>query len=282
MSQATGPISFRRIRRDDRERLLAVAARIWEGHDYLPRVFDRWVDEPGSYFGGMELDGRLVGCGRVLAFDERRGWLEGLRVDPEIHRRGLGREMSRHVMRAALDMGLRELSFSTYFDNRGSISISEGFGFRRVAVYTNLERAKLEEGPLAAEPAGVTLSPGAPEAEGTLCNDWTFFAVDVPRLAEFLPRPRTVRAGAATALLCDNLKSQGWLEIAWLRAPEGEVPGALIDRVLALARAEGTKGVHLMLPAGMPLAPFTARGFGFFEQEADVYLYSARAEELRI
>jgi GNAT superfamily N-acetyltransferase len=275
-------ITFRRIRRDDRERLLAMTAGIWEGHDYLPKVFDRWLDEPGSYFGGMELDGRLVGCGRVLAFDERRGWLEGLRVDPEVHRRGLGREMSRHVMRTALEMGLRHLAFSTYFDNRGSISISEGFGFRRAATYTNLERAKLADLPPAAEPEGVTISPGVPEVEGALCNDWTFVPADAPCRAGFLPSPRTVRCGAAVALLCGNLKSPGWLEIAWMRAPGGAVPGALIAFVLETARAEGREGVHLMLPDGMALAPFTSLGFGFFEQERDVYVYSARAEDLRI
>jgi hypothetical protein len=37
-----------------------------------------------------------------------------------------------------------------------------------------------------------------------------------------------------------------------------------------------------MLPEGMALDPFVARGFAFEEQPRDVYLYAGRAEELRV
>ena len=278
-------IRFRAIRRDDRERLRAIATRVWEGHDYLPAVFDRWVEEPGSYFGGLELDGRLVGCGRVQRFDERRGWLEGLRVDPDVHRQGLGRQMSRHIMRTALEMGFTELMFSTYFDNRASITIGEGFGFRRLTTFTNLEREKPKAADAPARAPGSTavrIYAGLPRATGFVANDWLFVPADVPDLARHLPNARTVTDGAGTLLLCDNAKNPGWLEIGWLGAPGGGVSGACLDFVLETARTEGREGIHLMLPAGMPLGPFAERGFRVFEQEGDVYVYAARAEALRL
>ena len=285
MTQDSGHIEFRPIRREDRERLLAIATRVWEGHDYLPAVFDRWVDQPGTYFGGLELDGQLVGCGRVQRFDSRRGWLEALRVDPDAQRRGLGREMSRHVVRTALAMGLQELMFSTYFDNLASMSISEGFGFRRIATFTHLELEKPNERPApppSPDAARVRIAAGLPDVTGFVRNDWLFVPADAPDLARRFPHARTVTDGACTLMLCDNTKYPGWLEIGWLDAPGGDVPGACLDAVLETARAEGREGVHLMLPAGMQLAPFSERGFGFFEREGDVYLYSARADELRI
>jgi RimJ/RimL family protein N-acetyltransferase len=281
MGGAVGDITFRAIRPDDRERLLQIAARVWEGHDYLPRVFDRWVDQPGAYFGGMELGGRLVGCGRVLSFDGRRGWLEALRVDPDLQQRGLGREMSRHVIRVALALGLRELMFSTYFGNRASIAISERFGFRRLATFTHLDR-EVRTGPVPPPAGGVTITAGMRLREGIACNDWFFVPADVPGREDHFPGAREVSGSGATLLLCDNVKNPDWLEIAHLSAPGGAVPGACLDVVLAAAHAEGRVGVHLMLPEGMALDPFVARGFAFEEQPRDVYLYAGRAEELRV
>jgi len=284
VSETADRIRFRAIRRDDRERLLAIATRVWEGHDYLPAVFDRWVDEPGSYFGGLELDGRLVGCGRVLRLDERRGWLEGLRVDPDLHRQGLGRRMSLHVMRTALEMGFTELMYSTYFDNRASITIGEEVGFRRIGTFTNLEwerRAEAARPSPAPASTPARLHAGLARASGFVANDWLFVPADVPELARHLPNGRTVTDGGCTLMLCDNVKYPAWLEIAWLEAPGGIVSGAGLDLVQETARHEGREGIHLMLPAGMQPAPFTERGFHFFEQEADVYLYGARAEALR-
>lgn len=285
MEDDSDRIRFRAIRRDDRERLLSIAARVWEGHDYLPAVFDRWIAEPGSYFGGMELDGRLVGCGRVMRFDERRGWLEGLRVDPDLHQQGLGRRMSGHVMRTAVELGLTELMFSTYFDNRASVTIGEGFGFRRMATFTHLERerpAEPEAPRSAPEMKTVRLRAGLPRVSGFAANDWLFVPADVPDLARHFPNARTVTDGTTTLMLCDNVKYPGWLEIGWLHASGGAVSGACLDVVLEAARAEAREGIHLMLPAGLPLAPFRERGFTVFEQEGDVYLYGARTEALRL
>jgi hypothetical protein len=230
------------------------------------------------------LDGQLVGCGRVLPFDQRRGWLESLRVDPDLQGRGLGREMSRHVIRVALEMGLQELMFSTYFDNRSSIAISEGFGFRRIATFTHLHRQEpdLPVGPPPGDLARVRVIPGIPRVDGFLRNDWFFVPSDAPGLEAYFPKARTVTDGACTLMLCENEKYPTLLEIGWLEAPGGIVSGVCIDFVLETARREGREGVHLMLPAGMALPPFAERGFHFHEQEQDVYLYAARAGEIRV
>ena len=40
---------IKRVLASDREDILEISRHIWEGHDYLPSVFDDWVKDPKSY-----------------------------------------------------------------------------------------------------------------------------------------------------------------------------------------------------------------------------------------
>ncbi|MBM3317686.1 MAG: GNAT family N-acetyltransferase [Candidatus Eisenbacteria bacterium] len=278
-------IEFRRLRPEDREPLLAIAAGIWEGHDYLPHVFDAWVRSEETYFGGLFVGGRLAGCGRLLPLDERRVWLEALRVDPALQGRGLGRLMSAHVVRRALEMGFREFLFSTYFSNHGSIRISEASGFRRVATFTHLELEELAPAAAAlagVDDEGVRAVPGIPDVQDLLVNDWFFVPPGVPDRGRHFPGALTLEAEGDQVLIARNGKYPKCLEICWRRAPGGKISRACLARAVRHARLQGLECMHTMLPEGQALAPYREAGFAFFEQEHDTYLYAARAEDLRL
>jgi len=313
MPPTHGKTEFRPIVRADRERILEIAARTWEGHDYMPAVFDRWVAAERSYFGGLTLDGKLVGCGRILRLDARRGWLEGLRVHPDHYGAGLGRAISRHVIARALAMELTELLFSTYFRNHASIAISEALGFRRIASYTHLEREALPEraaadgarppveprgssaGEVPPDPAArVSVQPGIPDVRDFMWNDWFFVPSGVDERESHFPNALTMAVAGARLVLCDNVKYPDCLEISWLEIPGATpragadppplrlVPPAAIDAATEVARRRGRKQMHLMLPAGFAAGPFLDAGFMNFEQEHDVLLYRALASEIRL
>src|SRR5512136_867221 len=76
----------------DKPAVLKISSRIWEGNDYVPLFFDRWVEEGG--FWAAELRGRLVGYGKATQLSPGEWWLEGLRVDPDCRKRGIGKELS--------------------------------------------------------------------------------------------------------------------------------------------------------------------------------------------
>jgi GNAT superfamily N-acetyltransferase len=280
-----GRVAFRRLEQKDREPLLAIAARIWEGHDYLPFVFDPWVRDEAGYFAGLFLDGRLVGCGRYLPLDDRRVWLESLRIDPDEQRHGLGRVMSGHIVRTARERGYREFLFSTYFQNQGSIRISEAAGFRRIATYTNLEIEDLDHAPgeLARVSArGVTSTPGVPDVDDFLVTDWFFVPPGARDRGQHFPDALTLADDRSRVLIAVNPKYPETLEICWRETPDGRLPPTLIAAAAEHARHQGCKGMHTMLPAGHAIEPYQEAGFAFFEQQQDVYVYAARAEELRI
>ena len=285
LADLAGRISFRPLRAQDREPLLAIAARIWEGHDYLPFVFDAWVAHPDAYFAGMFLDGRLVGCGRFLPLSARAVWLEALRVDSDHRGRGLGREMSAHIARTARARGFETFYFSTYFENRGSISISEAAGFRRIAMYSHLELEDLDRASAALADVrrdSVTATPGIPDVPDILATDWFFVPPEAEDRAQHFPGAVTISDGTCRALLVPNSKYPVMLEIGWCNAPGGRISRPCLAYAVDHARSLGLSAMHTMTPASQAVAPYTEIGFVSFEQEQDVYVYAARASELKV
>jgi len=292
-------IAIRRLQPADRRSMLAIAARIWEGDDYLPHVFDRWVADPEGYFPGLFLDGALIGCGRLQPLDAERVWLESLRIDPEHQGQGLGRVIAEHVIRAACATGYRELFFATYFRNYGSIRISERAGFRRVATFTNLER-KLPDADAVAPASGrgarpapaagaaheidaeidAEITPGLPGVSGYLATDWVILPPAVEGRERFFHGAVTLRVAGCRFVLQPNDKYPTTLEICWRdTGPEG-LSAMALERVLAYARQQGYRQVHTMVPVEETLDPYLAIGFAYFEQAEDVFVYAAEASAL--
>lgn len=69
--------------------MLDICATVWEGEDYLPRYFDRWVAAEGGQFTALELDGRVVALAKLTRLAQGEYWLEGIRVHGAYRGRGL-------------------------------------------------------------------------------------------------------------------------------------------------------------------------------------------------
>lgn len=105
----------------DKPAVLRVSSRIWQGGDYVPLFFERWVKEGGFWAG--EVRGRLVGYGKATQLSHGEYWLEGLRVDPAWRKRGIGKELSRQVVLRTLDRRPVSLRLATADVNHESIHI---------------------------------------------------------------------------------------------------------------------------------------------------------------
>ncbi len=44
-----------KVVKKDKEEIKALSAGIWEGNDYIPKVFDGWVNEEGFYLDIVKL-----------------------------------------------------------------------------------------------------------------------------------------------------------------------------------------------------------------------------------
>lgn len=52
---------------------------IWDGSDYLPEVFYKWVDDSNGAFIYAFDNNRLVSFCNYSVLTDNQGWLEGLR-----------------------------------------------------------------------------------------------------------------------------------------------------------------------------------------------------------
>jgi GNAT superfamily N-acetyltransferase len=118
----------------DKPAVMNISSRIWEGNDYVPLFYDRWVKEGGFWAG--ELRGRIVGYGKATELAPGELWLEGLRVDPGCRKQGIGKELSRQVVYRTLERRPVSLRLATADVNHESIHIIETvMGFKPYAQY---------------------------------------------------------------------------------------------------------------------------------------------------
>jgi GNAT superfamily N-acetyltransferase len=244
-------------------------AEVWDGHDYIPNVFDDWVADPGAWFQAAEVEGELVGIQRLRPIAKDVVWYEGLRVAPNRRRQGLARAMLTAAASQARTLGFTEIRLATA--NPDAIALFNSAGFR-LLVAPRLWRGRRVEGEEPARMAGpadagrllaiLREDPALQAYGGVMANgEW---ALDVD--AELLTRLasegalRITAGGRALAAV-----REGWGgDHLWAYFVSGS-GGALQELLLALrfeSDSLGMDGVSLWAPEGHPAEEdFKASGY---------------------
>ncbi|MFO7991561.1 MAG: GNAT family N-acetyltransferase [Thermoplasmata archaeon] len=137
-------LMIEKVKPEDKDEIIELSSKIWEGHDYIPKVFDDWAADGGFYKGVLK--GKIVGVDKYTRHSEKVIWLEGLRVHPEYQKKGYGREIAegvRDILEEEEDYEV--LRFMTAKGNVESIHMAEKAGFEKVVDLYSL-RWRREEG----------------------------------------------------------------------------------------------------------------------------------------
>lgn len=133
---------IREARKEDQNAIEEIGRLTWEGHDYLPRVFRRWLFD-GNFFV-VEEDGKAVATAKLTKLPCGVGWMEGLRVHPSYRGRGLARKLQEHLISLGKRMAsrgeLETLMYATYTKNEASIHLGLSTGFRIVKRFHHMLR----------------------------------------------------------------------------------------------------------------------------------------------
>ena len=83
------------MRLSDHEAVTTLCAQMWDGHDYIPQVFDAWLAHTQGQFTAVldEEHHTLIGVGKLTSITDRDWWIEGLRVDSRYRGKGVGRRL---------------------------------------------------------------------------------------------------------------------------------------------------------------------------------------------
>lgn len=127
-------LKLRDARPRDRREVSEFCRNTWPGYgDYIQLVWDSWMKEKGGRFILAELDGEPVGIAKVSEFSKGEVWLQGLRVAPNLRRKGIANEIHVEVLRTVKRMKPRVVRFCTATKNRASRHIGGKYGFELAA-----------------------------------------------------------------------------------------------------------------------------------------------------
>lgn len=150
-------LEIRRARPKDRQAVLAFCADTWQGHDYIPRVWDDWLADPEGLLLVATQQGTPVAMARTAFYTPGEAWLEGMRVDPRHRHKGISTALFRAQMDDLVQRGVRVARLVTASDNAAVRRMCARLGFRRLVRIRGRSRL-LRAGPN--PPAIRPLAPG--------------------------------------------------------------------------------------------------------------------------
>jgi GNAT superfamily N-acetyltransferase len=258
--------------------MVEITSDVWDGHDYLPSVFDAWVTDPGATFQAAEVEGEVAGFQRLRPLSREIIQYEGLRVGARFRRQGLARRMLTAAVAQARGMGFKKMRLAS--GNPDAIRLFTSAGFE-LELGTDIGVAGAAEGgepPALGRPEDVerlfrTISadPAFAVYKGLVVDGEKVRELDEAELARQaeLGRLRTGGGGRVLAVV----RPWGGDETLWIGYLSGS-GAALTDLLLALrseADLVGRTGVGVFLPDGHP-----ARG----ELEESGYDFGTRPERM--
>lgn len=129
----------RPARASDKAPLMRFIKNVWGGHDYIPRVWDRWLgDQRGKMFV-VEAGGVPVGMNRVQFLEDGSAWLEGVRVHPDYRGQGLATLLGENSMRIAEERGVTVFRLTSGSSNRTAHRQIARMRFNEVARFSVYE-----------------------------------------------------------------------------------------------------------------------------------------------
>jgi predicted PurR-regulated permease PerM/GNAT superfamily N-acetyltransferase len=240
-------IRCRPARAEDKTAVLALTARIWEGHDYVPRVWDEWLADTQGVLAVAELEGTVVGLGKLTNLGASEWWLEGIRVLPRYQGQKIGSRIFEYLMNEWRRKDGEVIRLATSSERMQIHRICNRLGFKRLAALPVMSAPSLPSGEAAFEPmtaadaeAAIALAGSGSIAwgiPGLMNTGWQWSRLSAARVEEFARCGRAWWWGnRSAALLLYDYDDDGKpdVEIAALIAPQDRLEDLLRQaRVLA-------------------------------------------------
>ncbi|MDQ3447740.1 MAG: GNAT family N-acetyltransferase [Chloroflexota bacterium] len=175
--------------------MLTFATRTWDGWDYIPDVWDRWLAAADGVLlvaavgGAAAVDadgspleeGQPVAVTRLVMLSEDECWLEGIRVDPRVRGMNVATDLQVAELRWAVAHGMRVIRYATGQDNEGSHRLGARHGITLLGAWLSYGvDDEDEEIPPAASAAAVR--PGLATVAESDADRWWARVVSHPTL----------------------------------------------------------------------------------------------------
>jgi len=282
---------FKAMQPEQKEYVSNMVKDIWDGDDYLPMVFDKWVADKKGRFIGAYHQNQLVGLAKLSFYADGYAWLEGLRADPRLKIRGIASAFNKYMISLIKTLpDIKAVEFNTYYANFASIHCAEKNGFIKKAVYSykvfDLNDCKelivLKPNLLAQIDTDEILNyikNSAYLQENRLCSGWEAYPV-LPEIIEekFLQNRQYLclkKENKLEALLLYETDSlQNTVHLCFLDSSDKLKAEILLKNFINLMKEKGFKEIDLACPSDfIYFELFKDLGFYSFEKENDYLLF---------
>jgi GNAT superfamily N-acetyltransferase len=162
---------------------------IWEGHDYVPIVWQDWLADPEGLLAVAEYGGRAVGLVKLSHLSPGEWWLEGLRVDPEFQGRHIASHLHHYIVDYWARIGDGALRLITYRPQVKNLCERTGFISRcEYSLYLapiqegSVDFARVEPGEVALARDFALESPVFACSAGLMDVGWHWTALTLPAM----------------------------------------------------------------------------------------------------
>lgn len=130
----------RKVEEKDYSDVLKISKDIWEGNDYLPKVFHTWLHQTGLFIGVEDLSNKeLVAVSHVALLHDGSAWLGGLRVRPDHQGKGISRMLINAQLNYALEKlhegTVKRIACTTFIKNEASKHLCLSYGMQIKRAY---------------------------------------------------------------------------------------------------------------------------------------------------
>ncbi len=115
---------------EDHDQVKVLCETIWDGNDYVPEEFPKWISDSTNTAVGIFIGEELIALGDLEKVEKAAiGWVKGLRVKEEYRQKGYGVKVTEALAVAAKEQGIRILWYATSSRNEASQLVAERTGF---------------------------------------------------------------------------------------------------------------------------------------------------------
>lgn len=130
-------VNIRQAELGDADAIAGFTQDTWDGGDYIPRVFDEWVesDDEGQRTFVAETGEGVVGLVQFTLVSEYEAWSQGMRVAPPAQGRGVGGALNRAGFQWARERGATVARNMIFSWNVQGLGLARKVGFHPVASF---------------------------------------------------------------------------------------------------------------------------------------------------
>ncbi|MFW9835029.1 MAG: GNAT family N-acetyltransferase [Candidatus Thorarchaeota archaeon] len=124
--------SIRELTIKDHEHVNNLCKTVWNGNDYVPQIFQSWIENPLSQTLGLFENGDLVAFGNLEKVEGTdTAWVQGLRVKDGHREKGHATTITNALVTLANGLDISTLWYATSSRNQSSMKVAEKCGFHK-------------------------------------------------------------------------------------------------------------------------------------------------------